>query len=97
VAGHLATAVVTLTLTLDPALIVLGGGVAEVGPPLLEWVQAAVSARVGPSGFLASLDTGGRLRLVPDGMPVGALGGALLAWQRLVEDVTLPAMAGGGG
>jgi glucokinase len=90
-------AVVTLTLTLDPALIVLGGGVAEVGPRLVEWVQTAVSARVGTSGFLASLDVGGRLRLVPDGMPVGALGAALLARQRLVEDVSFAAMAGGGG
>jgi predicted NBD/HSP70 family sugar kinase len=97
VAGHLAAAVVTLTLTLDPALVVLGGGVAEVGPPLLESVQAAVSARVGASGFLASLDIGGRLRLVPDGLPVGALGAALLAWPRFVDDVTFPAMAGGGG
>jgi glucokinase len=97
VAAHLAMAVVTLTLTLDPALIVLGGGVAEVGPRLVEWVQAAVSARVGTSGFLASLDVGGRLRLVPDGMPVGALGAALLARQRLVEDVSFAAMAGGGG
>jgi predicted NBD/HSP70 family sugar kinase len=97
VAGHLATAVVTLTLTLDPALIVLGGGVAEVGRPLLEAVQAAVSARVGASGFLASLDVGGRLRLVPDDLPVGALGAALLAWPRFVEDVAFPAMAGGAG
>jgi predicted NBD/HSP70 family sugar kinase len=97
VAGHLATAIVTLTLTLDPALIVLGGGVAEVGAPLLEAVQAAVAARIGASGFLASLDVGGRLRLVPDGLPVGALGAALLAWQRFVDDVTFPAMAGGAG
>ena len=97
VAGHLATAIVTLTLTLDPALVVLGGGVAEVGPPLLEGVQAAIAARVGHSGFLTSLDIGGRLRLVPDGLPVGALGAALLAWQRHVDDVTFPAMAGGAG
>jgi glucokinase len=78
-------------------VIVLGGGVAEVGPPLLEAVAAALSSRVGASGFLASLDLGGRLRLVPDGLPVGAFGAALLAWQRFTDEDALPAVAGGAG
>ena len=93
-AGHLATAVVTLTLAVDPAMIVLGGGVAEVGLPLLEAVAGALSSRVGASGFLGSLEIDGRLRLVPDGLPVGAFGAAVLAWQRFTDEATLPAVAG---
>ena len=37
------------------------------------------------------------MRLVPDGLPVGALGAALLAWQRFTGDTVLPAVAGGAG
>jgi glucokinase len=97
VARHLALAVVTLALAVDPALVVLGGGVAEAGPALLDAVRAALSRRAGTSDFLASLDLGGRLRLVPDGVPVGAFGAALLAWQRLTDEEVLPAVAGGAG
>ena len=79
VARHLATAVVILTLTVDPAVVVLGGGVAEAGPPLLEAVRAALAERARDSELLASLDLGDRLRLVPDALPVGAIGAALLA------------------
>ena len=90
VATHLATAVVTLALVVDPAVIVLGGGVAEVGPPLVAAVRSAVTARAQQSGFLASLELSGRVRLVPDGLPVGALGAALLAWQRFTGDTVRP-------
>ena len=86
-----------LTLTVDPAVVVLGGGVAEAGPPLLEAVRAALAERARDSELLASLDLGDRLRLVPDALPVGAIGAALLARQHLGDALPPAAVAGGGG
>jgi len=97
VARHLATAVVILTLTVDPAVVVLGGGVAEAGVPLLEAVRVALAERARDSQLLASLDLGGRLRLVPDALPVGAIGAALLARQHLGDALPPAAVAGAGG
>lgn len=85
-----------LTLTVDPAVVVLGGGVAEAGVPLLGAVRAALAERARDSELLASLDLGDRLRLVPDALPVGA-GAALLARQHLGDVLPPAAVAGGGG
>jgi predicted NBD/HSP70 family sugar kinase len=82
VASHLAEAVVLLVLGTDPEVVVLGGGVAEVGTPLVDAVRAALERQVRRSPLLASLDVGERLRLVPDGASAGALGAAILARQR---------------
>ena len=73
----LAQAVTLLALGLDPELIVLGGGVAEAGDPLLLAVVEALDLRAGGSAFLASLDLSRRVRLVPAG-PVAAIGAAML-------------------
>lgn len=94
VCAHLAEAVVLLVLGTDPEFVVLGGGVAEVGPPLLDGVRAALDHRVRRSPLLASLDVGARLRLVPEGAPAGALGAAILARQRRDIDEAPPAASG---
>jgi predicted NBD/HSP70 family sugar kinase len=73
-AGHLAAAVTMTGLTVDPRLIVLGGGVSEVGPPLVEAVGLVLQRRAGPSGLLADLDLAGRLVVVPGGVSAGAVG-----------------------
>jgi glucokinase len=78
ISGHLATAVAIITHTVDPELIVLGGGVAEAGRPLLDAVRAALRARA-VTPLVAELDLPARLTLVPDGVPVGALGAARAA------------------
>ena len=98
VATHLATAVVTLSLAVDPAVIVLGGGVAEVGRAVGSG-RPVSRHRSGAAVRVSRLPGSrpGACALVPDGLPVGALGAALLAWQRFTGDTVLPAVAGGAG
>lgn len=71
----LAQAVALLALAVDPEVIVLGGGVTEVGEPLRLALVEALDARAARSAFLSSLALSGRVRLVPAG-PVAAIGAA---------------------
>lgn len=72
-----ASAVRVLGLTIDPERIVVGGGVAEVGEPLRRGVVDQL-ARLGEgSPFLASLELGERLVMVPPGFPLSAVGAAI--------------------
>jgi predicted NBD/HSP70 family sugar kinase len=77
-ATGVADAVRTLCLGVDPETIVLGGGVAQLGQPLVDVVAAALRRQAENSPFLASLDLAGRIRVVPADQPVAALGAALL-------------------
>lgn len=77
-AGHLADAVRLVALTVDPEVVVLGGGVAGVGERLQVAVSHALARQATDSPFLASLDLAGRVRLVPQDVPVAAFGAALL-------------------
>lgn len=77
-AGHLADAVRLVALTVDPEVVVLGGGVANVGERLRVAVAHALAEQAAGSPFLASLELAGRVRLVPRDVPVAALGAALL-------------------
>jgi len=77
-AAGVADAVRTLCLTVDPATIVLGGGVSHLGAPLVAAVSDALRAQAASSPFLASLDLAARIRVVPDDQPVAAIGAALL-------------------
>jgi glucokinase len=79
IADHLAAAVQLLVLTVDVDVVVLGGGVAEVGERLRLAVVSALSQRSRTSPFLSSLDLPARVALAPSGRPVAALGAALLA------------------
>ena len=67
-----------LSLSVDPRTIVLGGGVAQLGEPLLTAVTEALRRQTAHSPFLASLDLAGRVRVVPADHPVAAVGAALL-------------------
>jgi glucokinase len=96
VAGYLAGAVALIAQTVDPQIIVLGGGVAEAGPVLLDVVAAALRARAERSPVLAALDLAGRVALVPEGVPAGALGAALLARARVAADSARIAPDGAG-
>lgn len=73
-----AAAIRILVLTTDVGRVVLGGGVSELGTPLLEAVVGALSAQAAESEFLASLRIGERVGLAPRGIPVAAIGAALL-------------------
>lgn len=76
-ADAVATAVRFLVLTCDVADVVLGGGVAQLGTPLLDAVGAAVDRQAADSPFLRSLHLRDRLRLTSS-VPVGAIGAALV-------------------
>jgi glucokinase len=77
-ADGVAEAVRVLSLSVDPRTVVLGGGVAQLGEPLLTAVTAALRRQTADSPFLASLDLAGRVRVVPADHPVAAVGAALL-------------------
>jgi glucokinase len=78
-----AAAIRILVLTTDVGLVVLGGGVSELGAPLLEAVGRALSAQAAESEFLAALRIGDRVGLAPPGIPVAAIGAALLVRKAL--------------
>lgn len=77
VAGHLARAVRLLVLTVDVDLVVLGGGVAEVGEPLADAVRDALVRQQASSAMLRALDLPARVVLAPRSVPVAAVGAAL--------------------
>ncbi len=81
-AAGVADAVRMLGLAVDPAAIIIGGGVAHVGEPLLAAVSAALRAQAATSPFLAALDLAGRTALLPGRAPVGAIGAALIGNAR---------------
>jgi predicted NBD/HSP70 family sugar kinase len=77
-ADGVAEAVRLLSLSVDPRTVVLGGGVAQLGEPLLIAVTEALLRQAEYSPFLASLDLAGRVQVVPANHPVAAVGAALL-------------------
>jgi glucokinase len=77
-AAGVADAVRMLGLAVDPAVIIIGGGVTHVGAPLLAAVASALHAQAATSPFLAALDLASRIRLLPGQVPVGAIGAALI-------------------
>jgi glucokinase len=82
VLSAVATAVRVLVLTTDVPLVVLGGGVAALGKPLLEGVVDVLDAQALGSEFLSSIRIPERVVLAPPGVPVGAVGAGLLVRDR---------------
>jgi predicted NBD/HSP70 family sugar kinase len=78
IADHLAHAVYVLAVTFDVDCIIVGGGVADAGEPLLDAIRSGVSRLEARSRFVASLELGQRIELKPAGA-VGAVGAAALA------------------
>lgn len=73
-----AAAVRVLVLTCDVGRIVIGGGVSQLGEPLLRALVAELDRGAASSPFLRAADLPGRVRLAPAGVPVGAVGAALV-------------------
>lgn len=73
-----AAAVRILVLTVDVDLVAIGGGVARLGPRLLDGVEEVIAGWVAQSQFIESLELNRRTRLLPDHTPVAALGAAYL-------------------
>lgn len=61
----------------DPARILIGGGVAKTGAPLLEIIDRELESRAVTCHFLETIAIPDRLSLVPPELPVGAIGAAL--------------------
>ncbi len=81
-----ATAVRVIALTVDVEYIVLGGGVAGVGAPMLAAVSEALSRQAVTSPFLAHMAIPERLRLTPTGVPVAPIGAARAAADRFERE-----------
>jgi glucokinase len=79
-AGWIAVGLVNLTNLLDPAVLVLGGGVVDLGEVLMSRVRAALD------GY-STMTTGRRtaVRLSSLGPAAGAVGAALLARESLTR------------
>ena len=73
-----AASVRILVLTVDVETVVIGGGLAGLGPRLMDGVCAVIEGWEAQSPFIASLALCDRLQLVPAGTPVAALGAAHL-------------------
>lgn len=74
-----ATAIRILGLTFDPATIYIGGGLNALGQPLLSGIRQELARSSAQSPFLAGLALGNRVRLVPQGLPIGSVGAAISA------------------
>lgn len=77
-----AAAVRHVVLGCDVEHVVLGGGVAEIGAPLLALVAEALERQAGTSGFLRRLRMADRLVLAPHGALVAPVGAALAVRER---------------
>jgi len=73
-----ATSIRILILTVDVDLVVIGGGISRLGPRLLDGVDQVFDGWAASSPFIKSLDLPSRVRLLPEGSPVAALGAAYL-------------------
>ncbi|WP_182111240.1 MULTISPECIES: ROK family protein [unclassified Actinotalea] len=67
-----------VVLTVDAELVLLGGGLANLGAPLLQLLTQLDAQESAASPFAASLALSARIRLVPPDYPVAALGAARL-------------------
>ncbi len=77
--GALADGVVIATMAVDPAVVVLGGGLSQAGGALLNPLRAGVAARL-------TWRPPPRLELSPLGERAGRYGAAVLAWRDVGVD-----------
>ncbi|WP_411700051.1 ROK family protein [Conyzicola sp.] len=80
-----AAAVRILVLTVDVDLVVIGGGISSLGDRVMGGVGEIFDEWGAQSPFIRSLGIADRVRLLPEGAPVAALGAAHLggiAWPK---------------
>ncbi|SIN95032.1 ROK family protein [Agromyces cerinus] len=73
-----AAAVRLLVLTVDVDAVVIGGGLAALGGPLLAGTRRILNRWAVESAFLASIDLATRVQVIPPGFPAAAVGAALV-------------------
>ena len=74
-----------LVLTVDVDLVVIGGGISSLGDRVMGGVNEIFAAWSAQSPFIDSLGLAERIRILPEGAPVAALGAAYLggmAWPK---------------
>jgi glucokinase len=74
----IASAARILVLTVDVDVVVIGGGISALGQPLLDGVREVFTAWEATSPFIASLQLGDRVRMLPKGTSSAAAGAAWL-------------------
>lgn len=79
----IADAIDILATTVDPNVIIIGGGMSKTGLPLLTAIQQELFSRSAPSPFVQSLLLPERLQLAPHNVPIGAIGAAINALDSL--------------
>ena len=78
-----ASSVRILILTVDVDVVVIGGGISGLGERLLREIRAVFARWDEKSAFMASLQLGERVLILPDDSAAAALGAARLAgWPR---------------
>ena len=85
VAGALAVAIRGLVLTLGVRRVVIGGGVAAAGEPLLERIRAVIAGERGRSPLVETAFRDTTLELLPPDLEAGARGAAAIARQRAAD------------
>ncbi|MFB2596842.1 ROK family protein [Herbiconiux sp. P17] len=75
---NVAAAVRVLVLTVDVEIVMIGGGLSNLGEWLLDEVRRVLTSWAVESPFLASLGLESRVQLVPAGFPAAAVGAALV-------------------
>ncbi|WEV72866.1 ROK family protein [Bifidobacterium sp. ESL0790] len=81
IVSAIADALDILVMTIDPRIVVIGGGTTKVGSPLLDEIKRELRRREKESAFVASLNMCDRLELAPRDLPLGALGAALVGME----------------
>jgi predicted NBD/HSP70 family sugar kinase len=87
---NVAAAVRVLVLTVDVEIVMIGGGLSNLGEWLLDEVRRVLASWAEESPFLASLGLESRVLLVPAGFPAAAVGAALVGAPALTADERVP-------
>ncbi|MDL9978982.1 ROK family protein [Microbacterium sp. ASV49] len=87
VAYGISAAIRALVLTVDAGTVVLGGGITMLGDRLMAVVGAQLEQSAEASPFIRSLRLDERVRVLPAGSPVAAIGAALLGAHRDTQEV----------
>lgn len=82
-ARGVASAVTILGLTIDPDVIIIGGGISALGERLIEVVERELASAAAGSEFLRSLALSSRVDLLPRSLPAAAYGAALVGLDLL--------------
>ncbi|WP_291053221.1 ROK family protein [Herbiconiux sp.] len=84
---NVAAAVRVLVLTVDVEIVMIGGGLSNLGEWLLDAVRRVLASWAQESPFLASLGLPDRLQIVPAGFPAAAVGAALVGAPRQTVEI----------